>query len=206
MALQFAALQSLLIHPHPCSLGFALLLSDLITSVYICRAAPCFPSLFVCLCGHGLVRANQHALPATLGLGVMPSYLRSNLARTRLLACSSWASLRMIFSFSLLNLISTYTLYCWSAPLSRQRHTEVQVHHESTIGCGLWLGMSKWSATMELIIRLSTRLPKSWTDAKGVLNSFNYLLVVCANDDQCTDENDLLVKWQYLSVVFVEHP
>jgi len=181
-------------------------LSDLITSVYICRAAPCFPSLFVCLCGHDLVRANQHALPATLGLGVMPSYLRSNLARTRLLACSSWASLRMIFSFSLLNLISTYTLYCWSAPLSRQRHTEVQVHHESTIGCGLWLGMSKWSATMELIIRLSTRLPKSWTDAKGVLNSFNYLLVVCANDDQCTDENDMLVKWQYLSVVFVEHP
>ena len=56
---------------------------------------------------------------------------------------------------------------------------------------------------MELIIRLSTRLPKSWTDAKGVLNSFNYLLVVCANDDQCTDENDMLVKWQYLSVVFI---
>ena len=50
---------------------------------------------------------------------------------------------------------------------------------------------------MELIIRLSTRLPKSWTDAKGVLNSFNYLLVVCANDDQCIDENDMLVKWQY---------
>ena len=63
--------------------------SDLITSVYICRAAPCFPSLFVCLCGSGLVRANWHALPTTLGLGVMPSYLRSNRACTRLLACSS---------------------------------------------------------------------------------------------------------------------
>ena len=103
-------------------------LSDLITSVYICRAAPCFsPSLLVsvsliaylaCLCGRGLVRANRHALPATLGLAVLPSCLRSNRARMCLLACSSWASLRMIFFFSLLNLISTHTLFivdqpCW---------------------------------------------------------------------------------------------
>ena len=67
-------------------------------------------------------------------------------------------------------------------------------------------------------IRLNTRVPKSWTDAKGVLNSFSDLLLVCANADQCTDENDMLVKWQYLSVVlfvfeikkrsvvFVDHP
>ena len=64
-------------------------LSDLITSVYICRAAPCFPSLIVCLCGHGLVRANRHALAATLGLGVLPSCLRSNRAHTCLITCSS---------------------------------------------------------------------------------------------------------------------
>jgi len=89
VALQFSALQSLLIHPHPCSLVFALFLSDLITFVYICRAAPCFSSLIVCLCGRGLVRANRHTLSATLGLGVLPSCLKSNQARTRLLACSS---------------------------------------------------------------------------------------------------------------------
>ena len=40
-------------------------------------------------------------------------------------------------------------------------------------------------------IRLNTRVPKSWTDAKGVLNSFSDLLLVCANADQCTDENDM---------------
>jgi len=68
---------------------FALFLSDLITFVYICRAAHYFPSLFVCLCGRGLVRANRHTLSATLGLGVLPSCLKSNQARTRLLACSS---------------------------------------------------------------------------------------------------------------------
>ena len=100
--------------PHPSASmlpGFCFVfLSDLITSVYICRAAPCFPSLFVCLCGRGLVRANRHTLSATLGLGVLPSCLKSNQARTRLLACSSWASLRMVFSFFLLKLISTRTL------------------------------------------------------------------------------------------------
>ena len=86
MALQFAALQSLLIYPHPCSLAFALLLSDLITFVYIAEPLLVFPpSLLVsvsliaclaCLCGRGLVRANRHALPATLGLGVLPLCLK----------------------------------------------------------------------------------------------------------------------------------
>jgi len=33
-----------------------------------------------CLCGRGLVRANRHALPATLGLAVLPSCLKSNRA------------------------------------------------------------------------------------------------------------------------------
>jgi hypothetical protein len=47
-----------------------------------------------------------------------------------------------------------------------------------------------------------TRVPKSWTDAKGVLNSFTDLLLVCANADQCTDENDM-GKWQHLSVVYI---
>ena len=51
-------------------------------------------------------------------------------------------------------------------------------------------------------IPLNTRVPKSWTDAKGVLNSFSDLLLVCANADQCTDENDM-VKWQHLSAVYI---
>jgi len=54
----------------------------------------------------------------------------------------------------------------------------------------------------ELVIRLNTRVPKSWTDAKGVLNSFSDLLLVCANADQCTYENDM-VKWQHLSAVYI---
>jgi hypothetical protein len=41
-----------------------------------------------CLCGRGLVRANRHALSATLGLAVLPSCLRSNrAARVSLLVC-----------------------------------------------------------------------------------------------------------------------
>jgi len=51
-------------------------------------------------------------------------------------------------------------------------------------------------------IRLNTRVPKSWTDAKGILNSFSDLLLVCANAHQCTDENDM-VKWQHLSAVYI---
>ena len=54
----------------------------------------------------------------------------------------------------------------------------------------------------ELVIRLNTRVPKSWTDAKGVLNSFSDLLLVCANADQCTDENDM-GKGQHLGAVRV---
>ena len=54
-------------------------------------------------------------------------------------------------------------------------------------------------------IRLNTRVPKSWTDAKGVLNSFSDLLLVCANADQCTDENDM-GKWQHLGAVRVYSP
>ena len=76
-----------------------------------------------CLYGRGLVRANRHALPATLGLAVLPSCLRSNRARTRLLACSSWASLRMIFSFSILNLISTHTLFIADQPRWHNKDT-----------------------------------------------------------------------------------
>jgi hypothetical protein len=55
-------------------------------SIYVCRAAPCFPSLtaylcsliacLACLCGRGLVRANRHDLSATLGLAVLPLCLR----------------------------------------------------------------------------------------------------------------------------------
>ena len=54
-------------------------------------------------------------------------------------------------------------------------------------------------------IRLNTRVPKSWTDAKGVLNSFSGLLLLCANADQCTDENDM-GKWQHLGAVRVYSP
>ena len=54
-------------------------------------------------------------------------------------------------------------------------------------------------------IRLNTRVPKSWTDAKGVLNSFSDLLLVCASADQCTDENDM-GKGQHLGAVRVYSP
>ena len=99
VALQFAALQSLLIHPHPCSLAFALFLFDLITIVYICRAAPCFSSLTACLCFSDCLPCLslrprscpcQPAHPVGhVGPGRSASCLKSNQARTRLLACSS---------------------------------------------------------------------------------------------------------------------
>jgi hypothetical protein len=38
----------------------------------------------------------------------------------------------MIFSFSLLNLISTHALFIADQPVDTARHTQVQVHHEST--------------------------------------------------------------------------